>query len=589
MYLYIGDLINDQFVIDTDFVYKTSSGRYNYFSSVDNKVIETDGTKYFCYCKIENDASEKIEIIGNNNPFDQDMNTYYSYDPRGYNPDATGDKFTNGITGMSLILPHDCFFVVRPKQTQQGSVLNKNFDIWYYDRKNEIAKKDKIFGYIGNDTSVVLLTLRSNTVGRDLISDVDVYYSKKPTAETQFTSLRGHNLADTIIRLKWKATKNQKMAGMNTEYQKGKVFHGCPYSSRWKDAHFLGFEITPHTFINASNDDKSIFYPPLDDSIVYAGGTGYGLVCSSFTSLISGNSYPQAGDGAFHDSNFQKVKSQNAMPGDVFGSTAAGHVLWVDSIVQGGHVTMEATAPTVSQCIKDSKNAADITNYKTNPEVVAVQKYGYILTPNADYGFDENFLDFSDESMQILGGTVRPYRGDKCVYGSYDKSGADGLGIKITIHTLNDASSDLSGITKAYIEKPSGTIVEVDINGQTVIDIAEIVDEDGTYKLYSNADNTVKEQFRYFDSDDVELSFEADGTAVFSDNRIKYCYCRCNQKPPQYAHIDDGGSHPVVVAAGVKYPYLNSQNITHVFAAIAEDTTPDDSWGRYSCLCHYNG
>ena len=159
----------------------------------------------------------------------------------------------------------------------------------------------------------------------------------------------------------------------------------------------------------------------------------------------------------------------------------------------------------------------------------------------------------------------------------------------MTIH------NNVTTVRLTHVE--SDTTQELTVTAGTLyLDIAQYVTADGTYTVDSG-EGTVQEQFRYYNHDDVTLSFDAGGKAVFSHSDVEYCYVRvtgCGGDWGRYVDTsndpDDG--NPMVIAAGKYYPDLaaDMNRITKVFAAIVADPATDadgnpDCWGKYSCMC----
>ena len=383
----------------------------------------------------------------------------------------------------------------------------------------------------------------------------------------------------------------------------GRRFYGVPYSSRWRNSHYPGFEISIETALNALNDPYSIAYDGGAESknsdgtlnrydsvskkteVGSRGGPGYGLSCSAFASLICGNPYPQTNRGFTFDTNFSVKPVSDVNSGMVMSNKRMSHCVFVDDIYDFGYALFEAVDPCVAKTVHTGRLAAPgYLGDKTKESTLNDYPYAIANIDASWYGGQLLNFDFGD----LKNGDVRPWRGHKAVYGPWDKSDS-GSGIGVTIH--NNAT------TVRLIHVKSGTTHELNVTAGTLyLDISEYVTESGTYTVDSG-EGTVQEKFRYRKHADVTLSFDDDGKAVFSHSDVEYCYVRvsgCGGDWGRYVDTskDDPDGEPMVIAAGKYYPDLaaDKSRIKNVFAAIVADPTTDaegnpDCWGKYSCIC----
>jgi hypothetical protein len=102
-------------------------------------------------------------------------------------------------------------------------------------------------------------------------------------------------LAKKIVEIEWISKRGSKVLSVNGDssnpndyFKLGCKYSGIPYASEWRRVNWFGWHISLHTFLNAANDSRSSFYEEAGRS----DGPGYGLVCSTFATLVSGWDYP---------------------------------------------------------------------------------------------------------------------------------------------------------------------------------------------------------------------------------------------------------------------------------------------------------
>ena len=368
------------------------------------------------------------------------------------------------------------------------------------------------------------------------------------------------------------------------------------------------------TALNALNDPCSIAYDGGKESIVKAedgtvtatwfdpvsgfseiprndnkpaeyGGPGYGLVCSAFTNLIFGNPYPQTNRGFTFDRNFYVSPMTALNSGMVAINRGLTHCVMVDELYREGYSILEAADPCVAKTVHTNTRTVDgALNSKT--KIGFLDDYFYSVTNLDDSGYDNPLLKFPAYLPQ---GVVRPWRGHKAVYGPWDLSDG-GSGIGVTIHPTPEQTA--AGTLEVVVTYQTDTgeeevLRESVLASAQYLDIARVVTRPGTYSV-SCGDSNV-EQFRYYTHDDVTLTIEADGRAVFSHDDVLYAYVRVDGYGGTWGRQLGDDSGPMVIAAGKYYPDLvGMDRITDVYAAIGKDPA-EDCWGKYSCLCSKGG
>lgn len=580
MWLYIGDMVDGEFV--PDFVYKineTSSGDINYLNPSHNKFIETDGDKYFWY-KIAVDNG--VEVLG--------ADEFPSItDVFGVVPDFITDEGNHRTSGdyYSIVLPSGAEYAVLVKNFD-STAMNVSWD----SADGAVVSKGASFGFIPEDAGAALLRVPNNCP----IENIRIYSGKQVSMRSQKSNIK--KMVDGIVNFQWYSRKGILWNdATSTYFDEGRRFVGVPYSSRWFNAHYLGYEITPTTLANALNDPYSIAYDGGQTAdgvwtvsgkteIGSRGGTGYGLSSSVLQCLLNENPYPQSNRGFTFDSNFDVTPAIGAIPGATLINNTLSHSVFLNEIYDDGYSFIEAEDPCVCRTVHT--NGMCEPNYLVKKTSVdAINNYAYTAINTDTSGYQNSLLDF--DNIEIPGGKVRPWRGHKSVYGSYDKS-SNGSGITLTLHNTNTV--------RVFIPGRSSPVVFNTSIEDKYLDISNVVIADGTY-VVDAGDNTIQEKFRYFSSDPVNLHFTEDGTAVFSNDSADYAYASVvgysNVYNPGLENMlaDSMEAKPIVIAAGRRYPDLAAdlnriksiRGVMFLDRTTSEDDTDSlDCWGRYACV-----
>ena len=568
MYFYIGDMVNGGFVPDLEnYLFNvTSQGHANYINSSHGRILHTEG-KYFQYRKAVDE--DNIEIIGFDSypNFDSNLYTKTSYFCTSAGVSAEGNKRYYGY-----VIPAGCYFMVDADPSMfdvvRLSIPVKSADTIGYEI---LGYGRTTFGNVGEADGFGLLTIGcSNTSIVPDFSQVRVYVSAESIQFFGFAA-EMDALVKGIREKEWVCKKRMKWSDLNRYYNVDEVYFAVPYSSRWENSHFVGFEVSLETAYNAANDALSIWYDDTPDrsELGVRGGPGYGLVCSSYASLLLGAMNPQTNFGFTHDGSFGLQPVNSLKPGEVY-TNITSHVLAVTAYLKNGFATSEFSGFTALNHLRTSTRK----EFRTL-RALADKDYGKAYYVQVGYKREKSITDLWGTDFTLANGSIRPWRGNKCVYGQWDKS-SRGSGIGVTIH---------DGASVAYIKKPGGTTVTKSCSGLTYLDIADVVDESGTYELWSDVSNT-KEYFRYYDTGAVELTFDENGKCSFDNPDVLYCYASVRGAyGGEYAQLYDTNGSSMTFANGSVYPYLAGHDIG-VYAAIIADPA-EDSWGCYSVPCNY--
>lgn len=598
IYLYVGDIVNGDFVPDRNYtIYAASNGAINLLNPSHNRFVVTNGNKWFWY-RIE--KNEGVTIVGGDDFPQRDSLPAVV-------PDFISNAGTHYETGdyYSVVLPTDADYAVFVNDAGANGINTMN--VSYESDGEPVVSKGVSFGHIPKDAGAALLRI-PNSCPLDALR----IYSSKPVqgnakiGKGRLAQEIGTQLIqDFSFESRRSIIWNDSIRAMG----EGRRFYGIPYSSRWRNSHYVGFEISFETLANALNDPLSIAYDggaktavkdqttgkitvtewwekvSCKSEVSSTGGPGYGLTCSAFACLISGNPYPQTNRGFTFDRNFAITPAIDTTPGKVMSNAGLTHCVYIDEVYDSGYALLEATDPCVAKTMHTVTLAS--TGYlgsKTKENTL--DKYPYSVANIDSSWYGGQLLNFD---FEVVGGPVRPWRGHKAVYGPYDKLANGGSGIGVTIH---------DNATKVrLIHSETGTVKEgTVVAGTQYLDIEDYVTKNGTY-IVDAGDGTVAEQFRFFEHEEVSLSFDASGRAVFSHDDVDYVYARVTGYGGDFAaHMDTTGDstngEPIVIAAGQLYPDLAADvnRINKLYAAIVTDDTLDDEgnpdcWGRYSVPC----
>lgn len=604
IYLYIGDLVNGKFRLDENYivhVHDTKDGRklVNFLQSPQNRFIVTDGSKYFCYRISENKG---VEIVG------CDSFPVGETEAMAYVPDEVSDAGSHVKNGdnYGIVLPGGCSYAVLVKDSEEYG--REDFNVSSVASKGTTRISNGVsFGQTPEDGAVLL-----TVPGKCDPEDLTIYLSKQvKAAPAAARGRRAREVGRRLIRdLRFTARKSILRSDSALPLKEGKRFFGMPYSSRWVNAHYVGFEVSVETMRNAMEDPYSVFYDGADVSeedgvkkwqisgnseIPEAGGPGYGLVCSAFATLIYGNPYPQTIRGFTFDENFRLRAVTDVNAGMMLVKKDLSHCAFVDEVYDSGYALYEATDPCVAKTVHTAAEKAP-SGLGKKTAVGFLDEYLYAVTNLDDSGYGETLLKL--ENPEIPQGAVRPWRGHKSVYGPWDREGAvgdyTGSGIGVTIHPTEEHTREGSvPLTVTFVPYQGSETNRVEVLNTIVPtdagywNIADAVRASGTYSV-SCGDGNV-EKFRYYDHGPVTLRFDGKGRAVFSDADVLYAYVRVKGYGGSWGKVPDDDEGPMVIAAGRCYPELaaNPGRIKAVYAAIVKDPE-EDSWGKYSVVCGQN-
>lgn len=292
-------------------------------------------------------------------------------------------------------------------------------------------------------------------------------------------------------------------------YKTGIKYNGLPYCSNWDIAHYVGWHVSPHTFLNAVNDPDSIFYKERvlswdkKQESVY-----YGTVCSAFGTMVNGWNYPQTNAGFIYDPDIDVTEEKTPPIGSLY-SNLVDHCLIpqrVDVFKDGrSAITAYEGVKPMSMRTTRYNNIdidSDISGFNSYYGNGYYDNYGYAISYKKANG-NVPYADFDDTA--IVGGSARPYKGDRSVYTNNEPV------------LVNIKNGSILTITK------DGNSQTIDVTGLTQIDVTEYLDGDGIYFVSTDADN-IEESFEYHEVEPITYDIK-NGRILFSSADFWYASC----------------------------------------------------------------
>ena len=337
-------------------------------------------------------------------------------------------------------------------------------------------------------------------------------------------------------------------------FQKNVEYMGIPYGSDWKNAHFIGWHVTPHTFVNAVNDEDSIFYKEKVSSV--SGKTEtlapyYSLVCSSFATLCAGWPYPANNKACLYDPNVEIHHAQTPPIGGLYSSM--DHVVIAERI---DHMkndvaisAYECMRPVSQRSTRYGKvvksSAIDVYHPSYGSDYFNDYKYVYDnYLANPDMSVNIPYIDTSD--VEIIGGSARPYKGDKSVYTSAEA----------VLINIKDTSA-----TTLYLVKDGEAAQSIAINGAKQIDVKSYLSGGGIYFVYTEK-NATQESFEYHEVETIEYAM-VNGVPVLESKDFWYIMFmmsgdpRANGKKSAMAQLP-ADDYSYLIQNGAKCEYVYS-------------------------------
>jgi hypothetical protein len=353
-------------------------------------------------------------------------------------------------------------------------------------------------------------------------------------------------------------------------YKAGVTYNGLPYGSEWTLPHYIGWHVSPHTFLNAVNDSESIFYNETVESHDKEQAPYYGTVCSVFATMCAGWPYPQSNRGMLYDPNVELTFCNNPPLGQVY--TSLSHCLIperIDHLSYGTAVSVyESVFPTSGRTTRINKVlSTHLGVFRLSAGISRYDDYGYMahnikeVNDSPDYDGDGKkdlalsnmrnvpFWGVSEEDLIIMNGDARPYKGDKCVYTSEEA---------VLINIKNPNATEL------YIEKDGGERRTIGISAASPdgvlseysIDIKQYLNGDGIYFVWTDT-NERWESFEYRTVETITYEIMENGAPKLSSTDFWYAVFSMDGDPRA-----DGKTAPTVQLPAKDYSYLIKNGAT---------------------------
>lgn len=306
-----------------------------------------------------------------------------------------------------------------------------------------------------------------------------------------------------VASIKWQAISDKLTISNSDNYFKAAAnYEGIPYMSRWTKPCYLGWHVSAHTFVNAASDKRSVFYTEHGRNK----GPGYGLVCSSFATLVAGFPYPMTNNGFALDPMCKEIAVNKPQLGMVMTKNKE-HCLIVDSFGKSGISGMYSLYEQISPMTREIVNYDFITNQSNGTRNYPyINDYIYAVThTEAIDGFNGTY-DLNDTTL--VDGSARPNRGDKSVYTSNDVVQINIKDTSATVCYLQKCTYNTSTGELTLVDSP----IELAITGGdkpvSIVDHA-ILDDDCFYAVWTDVDSA-KEYFEYHALSECTYSMTTD-------------------------------------------------------------------------------
>lgn len=566
-YVYFYDLVDGTYVPRWDVINTTTSSNVKNYLSTTNAVPYLFNIPDGVYMQIGAGVGS-VEFFGwDGLPFGMPLSADYNY-PK--------------VSGEVDVLPTDGAYGVTIPGDAECVIAHEGCEIWAVNGykgttatnvHSSVAKKFVKLpsGYDFFRARVVTVE-SENAVAKAIAGDMSDLLSVVVATEAEKPSVKALRILENckaICNIKWtpkedipvnevitKNDDNSETSKIAAYFKKDVEYMGIPYGSDWKNAHFIGWHVTPHTFVNAVNDEDSIFYEEKVSSV--SGKTEtlapyYSLVCSSFATLCAGWPYPANNKACLYDPNVEIHHAQTPPIGGLYSSM--DHVVIAERI---DHMkndvaisAYECMRPVSQRSTRYGKvvksSAIDVYHPSYGSDYFNEYKYVYDnYLANPDMSVNIPYIDTSD--VEIVGGSARPYKGDKCVYTSKED----------VLINIKDTTA-----TTLYLMKYGGSEVAIAINGvaQITLDKENQLDGNGIYYVYTDTDAT-RESFEYHEVETIEYAM-VNGVPVLESKDFWYIMFmmsgdpRANGKRSAMAQLP-ADDYSYLIQNGAKCEYVHS-------------------------------
>jgi len=361
----------------------------------------------------------------------------------------------------------------------------------------------------------------------DLVSIVTDNRSELPSARAR----KVVEACQKVCGMKWTPKSNFFLYKLSADdetgrysFKSGVEYNGIPYGSQWFSTHYVGWHVSPHTYINAISDTESAIYketvrswPDIETNknvVSY-----YGIVCSAFAAMCDGWPYPQTNAGFVYDPMVTLSFAANPPLGAIF-SNLDDHCLIPERVDHVGDVdavgVYEAANPVCGKRTRYSNIDIDADECSFNSAFLDgyLDGYGYVAHHIKASGTLDSVPYANFDDVDIVAAGALPYKGDRCVYTSEDEH--------VYINIKDSSAATL------VLTAPNGTTKSISISGASRIDIEDYLSTDGIYYVHTDT-NSTQSTFEYHtvNGDTVEpITYTLTGGVIsFSRNDFWYAMC----------------------------------------------------------------
>ena len=515
-YLYFYDLIDGAYIPRWDiFNGTTSTGVKNYMNENSRKVnmFEVPENVYM-------QVSVAVETV-----------RMYGWDGEPFGMPLSADETMRTTTGANIVLNEDgSSGIVIPGAAKYVCCKDSElFSIWGY-RNGALEVVDTASSRrfwvppAGYDWFRARLYFGTGGVyeQKTYVGDVSAYVSAVFDVESERAAARARKVIDACNltdKMVWTLGEPLYVRnGNGNAYKPNVEYNGIPYSSQWFRTHFVGWHVSPHTFVNAAADVNSVLY--LESAVANEEKSGpyYGTVCSAFATMCDGWPYPQTNAGFVYDPDVSLSFAAKPPIGAIY-SDLLDHCLIperIDTIGDVNAVSMyEGAYPVSGRRTRYSSidKTIDPSAYKNATLDGYLDGYGYIAHHvRASNMLDAvPYADFAD--LEIVAAGAVPYRGDRCVYTSEDHE------VYINIRDVAPAT--------LYLTAPDGSETAIALQPSTAkVDVKNYLAQSGIYHIRTDT-NAVRASFEYHVIEPVRYTL-TDGVVSFERNDWWYAIANLN-------------------------------------------------------------
>lgn len=371
---------------------------------------------------------------------------------------------------------------------------------------------------------------------QEIIDNV-IVVPRKQLNETSIASYSTKTVfdnADKLKNIRWTPVLDGVIpmqptsAGATQLYFNNQEFAGIPYGSDWLFPHFVGWHVSPRTFITAVQNPNSVMYTKY--TVPYAGKKAayYSDVCSSYVSKCLNMPYPMTNETMVnYASDFFDVvpidHRYTPMPGDIleqYGNTSHCGIVRVVKSTEGLPLmvgidneqepitTFFGMYVNAVSALRDYSRIGDDFNYVLRPKTATekLEGEGYVLPPSIYVPplYGNVLLDKGDMSV---------YMQTESVYASVN----DDEATQILIYkggTLTDTLSidSLSPVVK---------------NGMREVDVTQYCQAEGVYTFSTDKEPKVQTMYR---APQTTIGYDADTRTVTFTGGEGWYICVANSE-----------------------------------------------------------